>query len=67
MENPAEIYKYYAYLDFTEASSYNVGRYYCVFTRFLKTVADGEPDKEHYDEEVDMNQASSIYVFVDGK
>lgn len=66
-EMPDEIYRYFTYLNFINTSNYNVGRYYCVFSDKLKKADDTEPDIEHYDEEVEMNYASTIYVFVEGK
>ena len=62
-EMPDQVYRYYTYLDFNQIFGDNVGRYYCVFTEHIK---DGN-DIEHYEEEVQMNFASSIYIFVDGE
>lgn len=52
-------------LMFSELSTHDVGFYYCV----LKNVHDKvDPnEKEHYDEEVEKEQATSIYVYVNGK
>lgn len=67
--NPTDVsdddYPYKSNLVFSELSVGDVGYYYCI----LKDVHDRvtTDHKEHYDEEIELKQASGIYVFVNGR
>lgn len=62
MQEDENIYR--TYLKFTSATVENVGRYFCVFNESIKE--NHEADYE-YEEQVKNYEASSIYVFVNGK
>mgnify|MGYP003487603181 FL=1 len=51
-------------MTFTSATVENVGRYFCVFNESIRE--DHETDYE-YEDQVKNYEASSIYVFVNGK
>lgn len=59
-------YPYRTNLMFSELTVNDVGFYYCIF-KDVHARANSVEEKEHYDDEVKNGDASSIYVFVNGK